>query len=195
MYHIAVCPERNERCCIDVIGNDIDGNPWLMLIERRLDDDKNGQCWKILFLKQLGMCPGMMKLSANDDKYSFSEVDLHAELPLATNGAMCKALIHVLGMCMVYGNICFPTRQTFISPYSDGNFKCFNAILCAARLRAGVLARRCKGVVDAMRFYRFRHAQAKKIQRAWRRSISDPSYKLCRDRLMREYQDCTEQKS
>lgn len=30
---------------------------------------------------------------------------------------------------------------------------------------------------------------AKKIQRAWHRSISDPSYKMCRDRLMREFQE------
>lgn len=32
-----------------------------------------------------------------------------------------------------------------------------------------------------------RSARVRRIQRVWRRAVSDPSYKICRDRLMREY--------
>lgn len=36
------------------------------------------------------------------------------------------------------------------------------------------------------------HSRARRIQRAWRRAISDPSYQMCQRRLMREWNDSSE---
>lgn len=60
-------------------------------------------------------------------------------------------------------------------------FDVINSMLCIARVKAQRLKYLCLSfTIDKA-----------KIQRAWKRAISDPSYALCRKRLLREFNDIT----
>ena len=124
-------------------------------------------------------------------------------MPIATHPAYAKGLISVLTRCWLtramqmydmYIVTCTcdkheHTAQRSHNPQHACPCPCtpFKAMMCAARVKCRRLKELCKKVPAAMKTYRFKHAMAKKIQRAWRLAISNPEYTLCRRRLLGEY--------
>lgn len=166
---------RHRKCLVTYVDTDIEKNPSLIVI----DISTGFNSWYISFSKEHGMrvCINHTGGPTNDPK-----------LPLDTHPHLCQGIIRVLALCIAMGEVTFPIPFVEVTPavYSDLS-QTMNAMLCAARARAARHSGMSKRVLYAMRNYRYHHALAKKIQRAWRRAVSDPSYTVCRKRLLGEY--------
>jgi hypothetical protein len=93
--------------------------------------------------------------------------------------------------------------EEIIDEDEDGFLERLGNAQMIANERVGILDKEFKHCIDAavliQRVFRKYRAEkvvrftrricAKKIQRAWRRAVSDPEYKICRDRLMKEYSE------
>lgn len=144
----------------------------ILIYDATMHDDV--KVWHIQFLKQLGMCAVI--------------AGSHTMMPLTTHPYICKGIIDVLAMAIMTGVYVFPQTTIFVTP-CEPYFDCMNTMLHAARLRVAMLTRRCLSFRECARAYRLKTGCAKKIQRAWRRAIANPSYALCKKRLLNEFHD------
>lgn len=77
------------------------------------------------------------------------------------------------------------------APTETDNMHLIQTIMIGVRLRVMLLRRICQDFREKPKVYRYHHGCAKKIQRVWRRAITNPEYTLCRKRLLCEFHDMT----
>lgn len=118
-------------------------------------------------------------------------------LPLDTRPNMNKAIINVIAMEMAKGeiNVSPNTKMrvaTSLAMYGKENIympaDTMNAWMHAARIKCARIKDICRSFnTITARSYRLKTGCIKKIQRAWRIAICDPSYMVCTKRLMSEF--------
>jgi hypothetical protein len=96
--------------------------------------------------------------------------------------------ISILAKFIMWKQITFKNKSIMTTPMNLFSF--INSTLCAVRIRVIRLRYIClKFTIEKARRYRYYNGVAKKIQRIWKRAITNPTYELCRKRLLREFQD------
>ena len=134
--------------------------------------------YKFSFIECLGMAVTCEKFS------------LHDEPGILLRPDVVINVVDMLARCIACKNMVFPRKLVFTCPATL--FDVINSMLCIARVKAQRLKYLCLSfTIDKAKNYRYRHGVARRIQRAWKRAISDPSYALCRKRLLREFHDIT----
>lgn len=103
-------------------------------------------------------------------------------------------IIHVLAMCFAQGILARPRHLVWHNHHHQSEFsQALHAWIKAAWARSIGLKHVCnRFVMQARVACRRKHSVAKKIQRAWRKAISDPSYAMCRKRLLQEFEEMDE---
>lgn len=109
-------------------------------------------------------------------------------MPFDTHPHLSECVIRVMAMCMQLGILPRRPKQfTMLNVLGrDSSEYCavVNAWLAMARLRTHTFVARFQKARVA---FRHRASCAKKIQRSWRRAVSDPAHEVCRRRLLREF--------
>jgi hypothetical protein len=114
------------------------------------------------------------------------DLTTYIETPIAICGDLSKGRIprcRKLSSCVDY-------KETRRYVYGSTKYE----VIKKMKLSLGPLKRGYEGECTEYQRYarqvlQYLNNRAKCIQRAWRRCISDPSYKVCRKRLQAEYQE------
>ena len=135
--------------------------------------------WRFHFAEKLGMAVTV---------YASTEFPV---FPSVTHSFAARALINVLASCILTGEMKFPSAKVVVTSHENQNENAatVNVVIVAARAMARRLRATCLGFGAAARAYRRRDGAARYIQRAWKVAVSDPSRQLCRERLMREFEE------
>ena len=112
-------------------------------------------------------------------------------VPLIAYPFAARALINVLASFILAGAMKFPDARVPVISVENGQETedAINVMIVAAKAMARRLRATCLGFGAAARAYRRRDGAARYVQRAWKVAVSDPSRRLCRERLMREFEE------
>lgn len=105
-----------------------------------------------------------------------------------------RGIIHVLAMCFAQGILTRPSHLVWHNYHHYNEFsQALNTWIHVAWAQSLGLKHVCMRFgMQARVACLQKHALAKKIQRTWRKAISDPSYAICRKRLLKEFEECTD---
>ena len=113
-------------------------------------------------------------------------IHIHALTYLMSKPHIIRGIITAIAACI--SDNTFKISSNRIDVASIELFDVINAMLCAARIKAMNIKQIMMSMsLETARHYRYVDGTARKIQRAWKRSIADPSYHICRKRLMQEW--------
>jgi hypothetical protein len=113
-------------------------------------------------------------------------IHTHALTYLMSKPHIIRGIITAIAACISDNTFKISSNMIFVAPIEL--FDVMNAMLCSARIKAMNIKQIMMSMsLETARHYRYVDGTARKIQRAWKRSIADPSYHICQKRLIQEW--------